>query len=283
MYRLGPLLVRPEAWPPSWAGCAQRWLTDAADDDDGTAITVAVTPHGLSADEAAAATTPEELLSGTRLGPAEWELRGKGQFVARYHEATCRMELRLGTPVGDPVLVLGNALRGLTATTLPSRCDGMMIHACAGILDGAGVLVAGVSTAGKSTLALGFERTRYLSDDVALVGDIHRGPMLEPSPFFGTAGHRGGDFRAPLRAIGVLVEKVTAAGGCTTLQRATRARATIELVRHVARFTFDRQLSERLFDLTVALTERVPVVLVRRSLADSSDHVIERILEEAGC
>lgn len=282
MYRVGPLCIRPESWPARWIGCAEGSLDAAATSTD-DAVTVAVQCDAAAAGASSLAVSLQELLTVDRRGPGVWELRGRGHFLARYDEANRRMDLRLASNDEDPVLVLGNALRGLTATMLPTRHDGLMIHACAGIRDGAGLLVAGVSTAGKSTLALGFERTEYLTDDVALVSGIHGAPMLEPSPFFGSAGRRGPDLRAPLRAIGILVDKVLDPSARSSYQRVPRARGAAELLRHVARFTSDRQLSDRLLELTVALAERVPVVLVKRSLQDRSDDVVATILREAGC
>lgn len=282
MYRVGPLCIRPESWPARWIGCADSWLDTAATRADDT-VTVAVQCDGAAAGAPMVAMSLQELLTVIRCGSGAWELRGRGQFLARYDEDNRRMDLHLASNDEDPVLVLGNVLRGLTATMLPTRHDGLMIHACAGIRDGAGVLVAGVSTAGKSTLALGFERTEYLSDDVALVSGIHGAPMLEPSPFFGAAGRRGPELRAPLRAIGILVDKVLGPVERSSYQCVPRARAAAELLRHVARFTSDRQLSDRLLELTVALAERVQVVLVKRSLQDRSDDVVATILREAGC
>ncbi|MCC7070210.1 MAG: hypothetical protein IT383_02740 [Deltaproteobacteria bacterium] len=283
MFRLGPLRIRPEAWPPSWLGYTERWLSSAPALGVKGELTLAIERDPAAAGAPAVAMTLHELLSATRCAPGIWELLGLGLFVARYDEAKSRMDMRIASDDDDPGLVLGNALRGLAATALPARHDGLMIHACAGIHDGAGVLVAGISTAGKSTLALGFERTVYLSDDVALVSAIHEAPTLEPSPFFGAAGRRGPELQAPLRAIGVLVDKVLDPEAPSSFECVPHARAAAELLRHVARFSSDRELSDRLLALTVALTERVPVVLVKRSLRDPSDEVVRSILAVAGC
>lgn len=283
MYRVGPLLIRSEDWPPAWGAYASRWFPASAGAQSGPTITVTVECGELADGAEGFAETLSELLSTTRCGPGQWEFRGRGQFLARYDEDAGCVKVRLRTPDEDPALVLGNVLRGVVATSLPNHCDGLMIHACAGICDGKGIIAAGVSTAGKSTMALGFERTQYLSDDVALVTGVNAEPTLAPSPFFGVAGRRGADVSAPLRAIGILVGKVREPETRSSFERVAQARAAAELVRHVARFSTDRELTGRLFDLTIALTERVPVVLVRRSLRDASDDVVRGIIAEAGC
>ena len=290
MYDLGPLLIRTQAWPASWTASANRWLRTSGESEQGeqstdgaSVVTVSFAGLGVAPEHEATATTIEELLRLQRRGPSQWLLTSAGSFTATLDEHTRHLAIRARSEHDDPALALGNALRGLVATTLPNASDGLMLHACAGIHEGAGVVVAGVSTAGKTTLALDLEHTTYLGDDVAIVTNTSSAPTLVPSPFFGAAGVRGADVRAPLAAIGILTDKVTTPGARSSYQRVSRTRGAFELLRHVARFTDDRELSARLFHLAGDLAERVPVVLVRRSLIDRGDDVMRAIVREARC
>jgi hypothetical protein len=313
VYDLGAFRIRAEAWPPAWIDRADQWLrrvdvdvdaaqargegaAEHAEHAEHAELTLAFAGHGLSADDSVDATSTGELLQERRAGPSAWELRSAGSFVAHLDEEARRIVIRARSESDDPMLPLSNVLRGSMATTIATLRNGLMIHACAGIIDDddasrvhgagaasrAGIFVAGVSTAGKTTLALGFHDTTYLSDDVALVVNADTSPLLVPSPFFGAAGVLGANESAPLRAVGILVDKA-AEGAPSTYERVSRARGAFELMRHVARFADDRKLSERLFSLATSLAERVPVVLVKRSLATASDDVVRRIMQEARC
>lgn len=309
MYELGPLVIRAEAWPTSWTTCAEQWLHPANGDEGRVAITVRCAGRTLSADDARDATTMAELLEEVRLAPRRWRIRSSGSFVAELDEEERLLSVHVRSAQHDAHLTLGNPLRAMVATTMPSLCDGLMIHACAAVVDGddhggpidgpiggpIGVIVAGLSTAGKSTLAVGLREAMPLSDDVALVVDASTEPKLAPSPFFGGAGIPGVDYGTktprtspagvPLRAIGILVGKVLPSqaepDARSTFQLVPRARGAAELLRHVACFAHDRALSARLFELTTQLAQRVPIVLVQRSLLDSSDDVLRAILRAA--
>lgn len=277
IYQLGPLRIRAESWPSQWSEHAQRWL--APDQVDPIDVTVAYAGLGVADDEIRARPAVEQVMIETCIGPGQWRLAGRS-FVAELDEHALRLDVKqVRGELDHPMLTLGNPLRGLVATWLPTRWDGLMLHGCSGILDEEGVVIAGVSTAGKTTLALGFSDVTYLGDDVALVVHASTAPTLTASPFFGSAGVQGADRSAPLRAVAVLVGKVI--DGPSTYLRVPPARAALELLRHVASFTKDRALVQRLLDVTGALVQRVPVVLVQRSLADASDDVVRSVLRVA--
>lgn len=280
-YAVGPLVVAAEGWPPAWRACADGWLPRA--EGRPVDVTVAFDGVGLTDEESRDRYGTENLLREEKLGSDSWRLVGSGGFVGELHGASGRLTLRTRSDEEDPWLSLGNPLRGLVATLLPTRFDGLMIHACAGILDGAGVLFAGVSTAGKTTLSVDFHDVTYVSDDIALVRDCSTTPTLAPSPFFGAAGKAGPHVSAPLRAVGILVEKILDPRASSTFEVLSAARGAQELLRHVGRFTNDRELSTRLFINATELVRRVPVVLIRRSLNDQSDDVVRSLLRSAGC
>lgn len=279
-FLVGPAVLEPDGWPPSWLDTAADSFPSAPARPRPEAIKVAYSPDGLRQEEQGTAARAEELITQNRRGRI-WRVLSPGMFSAELDLTARRYSVRSGDPTIEPELALKNPLRALLATLMPLEHDGLMIHACAGILDGAGVLVAGVSTAGKTTLALGLRRTTYLTDDVTLVGQIGTSPQLLASPFFGGAGVRGVDATAPLRAIGVLVGKELDPDKRTSFERTTSTQGCAALLRHVARFTKDPELSRRLLEQTARLIEHVPVVLIRRSLLDSSDLVVAQVLELA--
>ncbi len=189
--------------------------------------------------------------------------------------------LQLFVPEGDPTprLTLENGLRLFLATWLPYRWQGLMLHAAAGVSDGKGVVFPGVSTAGKSTMALGFEATEYLSDDIALVEGLGAEARLVGAPFFGVSGRPGAPTVAPLAAIGLLSHGAEQ----TTLRKLSLADAATGLLRHVLCFSEDPAVYASVLARVEELVSSVPVFEVQRSLSDPSDAVVERLLTEAGC
>lgn len=280
-YQVGPVRIAAAEWPPAWTEVAEHWFSHGL--VPSPILTVFLAGSDLIGPEGRPALHAGEVFEQRRIDENRWRFTSRGYFVADLDERDLSLAIRTPSPAVDPRASLGNALRAALATILPAKLDGVMLHACGCIIGGAGVAVAGLSTAGKTTLSMGLGEATYLSDDVAVVVGVSSSPTLQPSPFYGSAGRLGADVRAPLRAIGILVDKVLGPGARSSFERVPHARAAAELLRHVGRFTTDRQLSERLLELTVALTERVPVVLVKRSLLDHSDDVIRAILAEAGC
>lgn len=151
-----------------------------------------------------------------------------------------------------------------------------MFHASSGISpDGRGVFFPGISTAGKTTLALGFEKATYLSDDITLTRALDTSPTLSASPFFGIAGRKGANQEAPLAAVGVLVRKNPTETLVTRMKAGDAAR---ELMRHAICWSHDAKLHAALLDRVHDLVSRVPVFAVERFIGDSSDEVMARVL-----
>lgn len=178
----------------------------------------------------------------------------------------------------SPHLILSNALRSTVSLALPLCFDGLMFHASSGILDNQGVFFPGISTAGKTTLALGFKKVTYLSDDITLTRDLEKSPTLSASPFFGIAGRKGANEEAPLAAVGLLVSKNPQE---TKIKRMSTKDALRELMRHVICWSQDAELQGTILSHVSSLVQQVPVFAVERYIGDSSDTVMERVLEAA--
>lgn len=286
-WRIGPYVVEPEGWPEEWTPYGDQYYHRATDDDHGrpvlrvALISVADSARGVQkvhVDKlfceriATASTTPKNTTHD------RWRIHSPDALEALFDPAALTLELRIEAHADAPHLVLGNALRGVVAIALPLHFGGLMFHASSGICEGQGMFFPGISTAGKTTLALGLEKATYMSDDITLVSALATAPTLMASPFFGVAGKKGANRDAPLAGVGVLVRKNPSE---TLIRRLPRGDAVKELMRHVICWSTDKHLQAALLERTLELTERVPVFAVERFLGDSSDVVVGRILDAA--
>ena len=94
---------------------------------------------------------------------------------------------------------LENFVRIFLSHFLPCSGWGLMLHASCGIdrhKEG-GVVFAGVSGAGKTTMSDAFDETTYLSDDISMIQFTEEGALLMPSPFHGKSERPQADLRHP--------------------------------------------------------------------------------------
>ncbi|MFZ9889584.1 MAG: hypothetical protein ACO3JL_18975, partial [Myxococcota bacterium] len=151
--------------------------------------------------------------------------------------------------------------------------DGLMLHGAACISAGTGLVLVGLSGAGKSTFAQGLSDSLYLSDDIAIIDRLSSLPRLVPSPFHGALGRLGADADAPLGGIAILEHGEEE----TLLTPLPAAKAVSALLRHVVCFGHDQTLAEAILDLVIKLVQCVPVFSLRRSLLDGAETVCERL------
>lgn len=177
-------------------------------------------------------------------------------------------------PLFQPVLE--SFFRALVANVLLEELGGALWHAASVDAWGHGILVSGLSGAGKTTFAEGARRATYLNDDQSVMvrDGVYR---LAGSPFFGMAGRPGpASFSVPLRAI-ALLEQTT---GNTTVTRLPKRASTVQaLSRHVCAFFEDRVEGAALLERLLDLVDHVPVFAVQRNLETSSDALCEQILD----
>lgn len=271
-FDVGAVQLVADSWPADWLTYARESYFPGSGGD--RPLRVRYEALSSPAKPEAAPQTRAMLEATGRLsfckGP---DLRGTFDEGANLLEVWATRE---GSP---PRLSLENALRLLLSTWLPYRWGGLMLHASAGVLEGKGVAFAGLSTAGKSTLATGFEETTYLSDDITLLDDLAESPRLIGAPFFGVSGWRGAQTVAPLAALGVLSH----GGEQTSVRRLSQGEAAEALLRHVVCFSEDPAVLAAVLARIGELSAAVPVFEVARSLNDSADEVVRRLLEEASC
>jgi hypothetical protein len=268
---VGPFVVDVGALPDTWKEYAPTQYHAALDD---TRVRLDVTLRYVKEGADLPTTVDVQSQEIERRGDV-YVVTNPGAFEAIYDPRAHTLVMDVFAHLQHPHIVLGNALRGAVSLALPLVFDGLMFHASSGIYDGRGLLFPGISTAGKTTLALGLEKGTYMSDDVSLVGGLSTTPRLDASPFFGAFGKKGANVSAPLAAVGVLVAKAERE---TSVVRVASKDAVPLLLRHAISWTRDGRVHAALLARVVDLVERVPVFAVERFIEDSSDAVCERVL-----
>jgi hypothetical protein len=159
-----------------------------------------------------------------------------------------------GTPaVANPV---GYPLDQILLMYFLSRRHGLLLHACAAMMDGCGLVFPGRSGAGKSTLSrllAGKRGTDLLSDDRVAVREEGGAYRLYGTPWPGEAGvARSADI--PLHAVAFL--RQSAEGN--TLARLPAAGALERLLPVTSIPWYDRDVFPAVVDSCGALASRVP-------------------------
>jgi len=270
-FRVGPFVVDTRELPPAWRAYAhEQYHPHVGEDLPRLDVRLARVADGADAP------TPIHVQSQEIVKDGETYVVTDGTaFTARYDPRAHTLALDVTAHMHHPHIVLGNALRGAISVALPLVFDGLMFHASSGIFDDQGLLFPGVSTAGKTTLAMGLVKGTYMSDDVSLVGGLSTTPRLDASPFFGAFGKMGANRSAPLAAVAVLVKK---AEHTTKVERVRTNEAVPLLLRHAIAWTSDKDVQGAILARVVDLAVRAPVFAVERFIGDDSDTVCARVL-----
>ena len=268
-WKLGPYAVVGEGWLPEWLEYAERtFMPHPAPDTPCVRVRLLEVLPG------------QELSIEVAVNRLDIERQGSCFHIetqsvnAVFDPSALTLDLRVKFHASDAHMTLGNALRGMTSVALPLFFDGLMIHASSAVVDGNGMIFSGVSTAGKTTMALGLEEGKFLSDDISLVKNLSTRPQVLESPFFGAAGRRGFDLDADLAVACLLAKSFEG----TKVETRTRREAASELLRHVVCFTKDPAVQAAILDRVTSLVQRVPVVSLARDLDDPSDVVARTVL-----
>jgi hypothetical protein len=156
---------------------------------------------------------------------------------------------------GEPTLRVGFPFDEYLMCRLLAKAGGFVIHAAAVEHEGMGLLFAGHSGAGKSTISEIAETVgaRVLSDDRAIVTMENDRPMLWGSPWHGS--HRkGAAANVPLRGVFLLVKDVE-----DRLIPVAPARAVGELFVRLIHPTVDPGETTRVLEALGALVGQLPV------------------------
>lgn len=132
---------------------------------------------------------------------------------------------------------------------------GFLVHAASGVRQGRAFVFAGISGAGKTTMArLAPPDAAVLTDEISYIRKDRNGYCAYGTPFAGELARAGVNLRAPLAAL-YFLEKGPA-GRIEPVGQLTAAR---ELLRHILFFANDQEMVKRVFESAVEFVSRVPV------------------------
>jgi hypothetical protein len=132
---------------------------------------------------------------------------------------------------------------------------GFLVHAASGVRQGRAFAFAGISGAGKTTMArLAPPDATLLTDEISYIRRSGSGYHAYGTPFAGELARVGANLKAPLAAL-YFLEK----GPAGRIEPVGQAAAARELMRHILFFAHDRELVDRVFESAVEFVSRVPV------------------------
>jgi hypothetical protein len=132
---------------------------------------------------------------------------------------------------------------------------GLLVHAASAVRNGKAFLFAGISGAGKTTIArLAPADATLLSDEISYLRRNGRGYVAYGTPFAGEMGKVGENVQAPLAAL-YLLQK----GPKNSMEPVRASEAARMLLENVLFFAHDRELVGLVFESACELVRHVPV------------------------
>jgi hypothetical protein len=178
----------------------------------------------------------------------QWLMR-RGDFFARWDPVSGRGLVRQAAyPYAtDSVIRIIHSL-------VLAESGGFLLHSASAIRNGRAFLFAGVSGAGKTTIArLAPSDVILLTDEISYVRRLDADYHGFGTPFAGELGIPGEDIAAPLGALYFLRQ-----GEDNRMAPVEPARAAARALRNVLFFANDTKLGERLFGTVCDFVARVP-------------------------
>ena len=156
-------------------------------------------------------------------------------------------------------------------TLLLAREGGFLLHASSAIRNESAFLFAGVSGAGKTTMArLTPADVVMLTDEVSYVTRNDSRYFAVGTPFFGELARAGANERAPIKALYLLAK-----GPENKIEPIEGAEAVRTLLRNILFFAREPDFVEMVFDAACDFVARVPV---RRLTFAPDYHVWEMLV-----
>jgi hypothetical protein len=178
-----------------------------------------------------------------------WRLE-RGDFLAEWDaRARCGWVRQSPNPYSiDCVL-------RIVHTLVLAEEGGFLVHAASGVRQGRAFAFAGISGAGKTTMArLAPLDATVLTDEISYIRRSGSGYDAYGTPFAGELARVGANLKAPLAAL-YFLEK----GPAARIEPLGQPAAARELLRDILFFAHDRELVERVFEAAVEFVSRVPV------------------------
>ena len=143
----------------------------------------------------------------------------------------------------------------ITHSLVLAEEGGFLVHAASAIRSGAAYLFAGVSGAGKTTMArLAPRDAVVLTDEISYVRRIASGYRAYGTPFAGELARSGANTSAPVEALYLLEQ-----GPENRIEPMARKDAARALMRHILFFAHEEEMVARVFDSVLEFLSRVQV------------------------
>jgi hypothetical protein len=177
-------------------------------------------------------------------------MMARGDFRAEWNPSTARGRIQQTI---NPYS-LDSVLR-IVHTLLLARKGGFLVHASSAIRNGRAFLFAGVSGAGKTTMArLAPPDASLLTDEISYVTMQHGRYTAVGTPFFGELARAGENLRAPIDCLYLLAK-----GPENKIEPVTGANAVRGLLENVLFFAKEPELVNLVFEAAYGFVSRVPV------------------------
>ena len=177
-------------------------------------------------------------------------LMERGDFRAEWNPSTARGRIE---QTQNPYS-LDSVLR-IVHTLLLAGKGGFLVHASSAIRNGRAFLFAGVSGAGKTTMArLAPPDTALLTDEISYVTRQNGEYLAVGTPFFGELARAGENLRAPIECLYLLAK-----GPENKIEPLGAADAVRGLLGNILFFARDPKFVKLVFDAAFDFVSRVPV------------------------
>jgi hypothetical protein len=174
----------------------------------------------------------------------------RGDFRAEWSPASNRGSIRQSA---NPYSV--DAVLRIVHTLVLSRQGGFLVHAASAVRNGRAFLFAGVSGAGKTTIArLAPEDAILLSDEISYVKKQEGGYSAFGTPFAGELGKVGENICAPIAAMYLLAK-----GPENRIDAVACAEASRALLANILFFAKDAELVRLVFQSACEFVGRMPI------------------------
>jgi hypothetical protein len=143
----------------------------------------------------------------------------------------------------------------ITHSLVLAEEGGFLVHAASAIRNGRAYLFAGVSGAGKTTMArIAPLDATVLTDEISYVRRIGDAYKAYGTPFAGELARVGANTSAPLQTLYLLVQ-----GPENTIKPVSKIDAARALMRHVLFFAEEKEMVARVFDSVLEFVSRIDV------------------------
>lgn len=174
----------------------------------------------------------------------------RGDFRAEWNPTSNRGSIRQSA---NPYSI--DAVLRIIHTLVLSRQGGFLVHAASAVRNGRAFLFAGVSGAGKTTMArLAPEEAILLSDEISYVKRQEGGYSAFGTPFTGELAKVGKNICAPIAALYLLAK-----GTKNRIEAVTQVKASRALLANILFFAEDAELVRLVFQSACEFVDRIPV------------------------